>query len=124
MNELQRSQGTSDGNIPGVENEDQMDGKMNEKDPETWYGLVWRIVRTAIESNGNLIRVCILICLVGGALWLIAHVVRLGNAAMASHPRSGGKVRQAQATVTASRYRNHRAAPSASSTAGTPKGRS
>lgn len=56
MNELQRSDDTPD--------------------PVTWYGLVWRIVRTAMESNANLIRVCILICLVGGALWLIASVVR------------------------------------------------
>ena len=72
MNELQRSDDTPD--------------------PVTWYGLVWRIVRTAIESNANLIRVCVLICLVGGALWLIASVVRLRTAQMVSRAPSGARV--------------------------------
>jgi hypothetical protein len=72
MNEIQRSDGA-----PGVTTESQLGKETGEKDPETWVGLVWRIVRTAIESNTNLIRVCILICLVGAALWLIASVVKL-----------------------------------------------
>jgi hypothetical protein len=48
------------------------DPDTDERDPANWCGLVWRIVRTAIESNANLLRVSILILLVCGALWLIA----------------------------------------------------
>jgi hypothetical protein len=83
MNELQKSDDTPD--------------------PVTWYGLVWRIVRTAIESNANLIRVCILICLAGGALWLIASVGRLEADRWLTLAGPGGRVRTAHATGTASR---------------------
>lgn len=50
----------------------------SEKDPETWYGLVWRIVQSGIESNAYLIRLSILIVLVcgAGAIWLIASTWR------------------------------------------------
>lgn len=51
--------------------------KGDEKDPSTWYGLVWRIVKIAVDSNGNLMRLSILIVLVGAALWLIASVGRV-----------------------------------------------
>jgi hypothetical protein len=71
MNELQKPDSTPDA---GTDN--QLDKQTREQDPETWIGLVWRIVRDAIESNAKLIRVCVLICLVGAALWLIASVVR------------------------------------------------
>jgi hypothetical protein len=51
-------------------------GETEERDPLTWSGLVWRVVRTAMESDANLIRLCILIILVGTALWFIASVGR------------------------------------------------
>jgi hypothetical protein len=71
MNEVQRPD-----SAPGSGAGKQLDKGTLERDPDTWVGLVWRIVRDAIESNAKLIRVCILICLVGAALWLIANVVR------------------------------------------------
>jgi hypothetical protein len=71
MNEIQRSDGD-----PGAATGTQLNQRTEENDPQTWVGLVWRIVRDAIESNAKLIRVCVLICLVGGALWLIASVVK------------------------------------------------
>ena len=46
---------------------------VRERDPDTWYGLVWRIVRTAMESNANLIRVSILLALLCVTLWLIVR---------------------------------------------------
>jgi hypothetical protein len=49
--------------------------ELNEPDPDTWYGLVWRIVRNAMESNANLIRVCVLLVLLCTALWLIASIM-------------------------------------------------
>jgi hypothetical protein len=45
-----------------------------EGDPATWYGLVWRIVRTATESNANTIRASILLFFACVILLLIAHV--------------------------------------------------
>jgi hypothetical protein len=78
MNELQRSDSTPDTRTDGTSGTataGQFDKHTGEKDPDTWVGLVWRIVRDAIESTAKLIRVCVLICLVGGALWLIASVV-------------------------------------------------
>jgi hypothetical protein len=59
----------------GSGSEKQLGGELNEPDPDTWYGLVWRIVRTAMESNANLIRVCILLVLVCAALWLVASIM-------------------------------------------------
>lgn len=65
--------------IPGAGSGNQLDRELKEADPDTWYGLVWRIVRTAMESNANLIRVSILLILVCTALWLIASIRRLGE---------------------------------------------
>jgi hypothetical protein len=65
------------GRTPGVHgtgNGDQLDRKLAESDPGTWYGLVWRIVRTAMESNANMIRVSILLMLTCAVLLLIAHI--------------------------------------------------
>ena len=64
------------GGIPQAGDRNQPDNEASEHDPETWYGLVWRIVRIAIESNGNLVRTSVLIIVVGGALWLVASVVK------------------------------------------------
>jgi hypothetical protein len=61
---------------PRAGNEYQLDGESKETDPDTWYGLVWRIVSTALESNTKLVRVSILLILVCVALWLIARVGR------------------------------------------------
>jgi hypothetical protein len=75
MNELQKpdsSPDTEPDSAPGAGTSNQLDTPAREQDPVTWVGLVWRIVRDAIESNEKLIRVCILICLVGAALWFIA----------------------------------------------------
>ena len=53
-----------------------------EDDPKTWYGLVWRIVRAAMESDAKLIRICVLLALVLvliaviGAAWLGVGVMR------------------------------------------------
>lgn len=52
----------------------QLARKADEEDPLSWYGLVWRIVRPAMESDASLARLCILIVLAGAALWLIASV--------------------------------------------------
>ena len=79
MSEIQRPDSIpdtrSDG-TPGARTGDQLDKETGEKDPETWVGLVWRIVRDALESDAKLVRVCILIFLVAAALWLIASVVK------------------------------------------------
>ena len=58
----------------GIGNGDQLDRKPVESDPSTWYGLVWRIVRTAMESNANMIRVSILLMLACAVLLIIAHI--------------------------------------------------
>lgn len=78
MNELQRPDSTPDArpdSTASAGTSKQLDKETREQDPHTWYGLVWRIVRDAIESNDKLIRVCILICILGAALWLIASVM-------------------------------------------------
>jgi hypothetical protein len=49
--------------VPAVASKGHSGPPSSEDDPRTCYGLLWRIVRTAVESNGNLIRVCILITL-------------------------------------------------------------
>ena len=67
------------GSNPGLHetgNRDQLDWKPVESDPITCYGLVWRIVRTAMESNANMIRVSILLVLTCAALLLTAHIGR------------------------------------------------
>ena len=69
MDELQKPDGA-----PDARTGNKLDRDIREQDPQTWIGLVWRIVRDTIESNAKLIRVCILICLVGAALWFIASV--------------------------------------------------
>lgn len=71
MNEIQRS-----GSIPDAPIGSQPAKETGENDPLTWVGLVWRIVHVAIGSNDKLPRVCVLICLVGTALWLIVSVSR------------------------------------------------
>jgi hypothetical protein len=80
MSEVQKPDSTpntrSDSNLD-VGTGNQLDKETGEKDPETWYGLVWRIVRAALENDRNLIRVCALIFLVCVALWFIASVVKL-----------------------------------------------
>jgi hypothetical protein len=51
-----------------------------EDDPKTWYGLVWRIVHAAMESDEKLLRVCVLIVVIvalGGAAWLVIGIARL-----------------------------------------------
>lgn len=58
----------------GAASRERLAAGAEEEDPLTWYGLVWRIVRAALESNARLIRLCILILLAGAALWLIASV--------------------------------------------------
>ena len=91
MNELQRPDSASDAksdSIFSVGAGGQADKKAAEKDPETWHGLVWRIVRDAIDSDAKLIRACILICFVATALWLIASVGRL----WVSEPRHGAPI--------------------------------
>jgi hypothetical protein len=72
MSELQRSDGTA----PDAGSGNRPSRHTDEKDPVTWYGLVRRIVREAMGDNATLIRVCVLICLVCGAIWLIASVIR------------------------------------------------
>lgn len=72
-NELRKPDSAPDALGPGSEK--QLGWELNEPDPDTWYGLVWRIVRTAMDSNANLIRVCILLVLACAALWLIASIV-------------------------------------------------
>jgi hypothetical protein len=72
-NELRKPDSAPD--ALGAGSEKQLGRELNEPDPDTWYGLVWRIVRTAMESNANLIRVSILLVLVCAALWLIASIM-------------------------------------------------
>ena len=73
-NELRKPNSAPD--ALGAGSRKQLGGELKEPDPDTWYGLVWRIVRTAMESNANLMRVCILLVLVCVALWLIASMGR------------------------------------------------
>jgi hypothetical protein len=71
--ELQHAESAS-GTPAGAASREQLAKGVEDRDPLTWYGLVWRIVRTALESDASLIRLCVLIVLVGSALWLIASV--------------------------------------------------
>jgi hypothetical protein len=72
-NELQRPDSASNAHA-GAGSGHQPDREPKENDPETWLGLIWRIVRTASQSNANLIRVSVLILIAGGVLWVIASV--------------------------------------------------
>lgn len=67
-NEMRKSESAPDPPEAGRGNP-----QVREPDPDTWYGLVWRIVRTAMESNASLIRVSILVVLLCVTLWLIAR---------------------------------------------------
>jgi hypothetical protein len=67
-NELRKSESAPDPPEAGHRNH-----QVGEPDPDTWYGLVWRIVRTAMESNAKLIRVSILVILLCVTLVLIAR---------------------------------------------------
>jgi hypothetical protein len=52
-----------------------MAGKLAEKPishPDTWPGVVSRFLELGSESWAKLIRVCILLALLGGVVWLIA----------------------------------------------------
>jgi hypothetical protein len=68
---------------PPAGNATQPDIAGTEDDPKTWYGLIWRIVHVAIESDEKLVRVCVLIVLIVvlialvGAAWLVVGVARL-----------------------------------------------
>jgi hypothetical protein len=73
-NELQKPDSYPD--TPAIGSGTQTDKNAGETDPVTWYGLVWRIVRIAMESNANLIRVSILVILVCTVLWVIAGIGR------------------------------------------------
>jgi hypothetical protein len=59
---------------PGPGDGNRLDREPREPDPDTWYGLVWRIVRTAMESKENLIRMSILLILACAVLLLVAYV--------------------------------------------------
>jgi len=73
-NELRRSDSPPD--VPPIGGGNQTSTSTEETDPCTWYGLVWRIVRIAMESNANLIRVSILVILACAVLWVIAGIGR------------------------------------------------
>ena len=42
--------------------------------PDTWPGVVTRLLELGSESWDKLIRVCILLVLLGGVAWLIASM--------------------------------------------------
>jgi hypothetical protein len=73
-NELRRSDNPPD--IPAGGSGNQASQNATESDPCTWYGLVWRIVRIAMESNANLIRVSILVILACAVLWVLVGIGR------------------------------------------------
>lgn len=77
-NELQRPDSAPGVHDAGAGN--QAGERPQEPDPDTWYGLVWRIVRIAMESNANLVRVSVLLVLLCGVLWFVESIVRLGEA--------------------------------------------
>ena len=62
--------------IAAIESGNQTCMNAGEGDPCTWYGLVWRIVRIAMESNANLIRVSILVILACAVLWVLVGISR------------------------------------------------
>ena len=69
LRRISRSRG-----VRGNGNNDQLDRKSVESDPITWYGLVWRIGRTAMESNASMIRISIPLVFTCAILLLIAYV--------------------------------------------------
>jgi hypothetical protein len=78
MSEVQRPDSTPEARSsspPGSRAGKQPDRETRERDPDTWQGLVWRLAQWATTlTPGQLIKVSILICLIGAALWLIASV--------------------------------------------------
>jgi hypothetical protein len=67
-NELKRPR-----SAPGAGGGNQLDRDSAEGDPVTWYGLVWRIARAAMDSTAATVRVGILLILVCAVLLLAAH---------------------------------------------------
>ena len=61
--------------IPGPEPDAQ---RHQERDPETWYGLVWRLALMVLDSNSRTARIVVLIlavAVVGVAWWWLPRVV-------------------------------------------------
>jgi len=51
--------------------------RKQDNDPVTWVGLAWRIIDIASQSNGKMLRVCVLllvVALAGVAWWWAPHV--------------------------------------------------